>query len=74
MKTPSLKDVQDYCWFRNSPIDPEQFYDYQISVGWKVGKKPMKDWQAAIRTWERNHKQEGKQSIIQRANDRSWAN
>jgi hypothetical protein len=24
------------------------------SVDWKIGKKPMKDWKAAVRTWEGN--------------------
>ena len=32
----------------------EQFIDYYDANGWKVGKNPMKDWKASIRTWERN--------------------
>lgn len=27
------------------------FYNHNASKGWKVGKNPMKDWQAAVRTW-----------------------
>lgn len=34
--------------------EAQRFYDYQQATGWKVGNKPMKDWQAAMRTWERN--------------------
>jgi hypothetical protein len=35
-------------------LDGEQFCDYYTSKGWLVGKSPMKDWQAAVRTWKRN--------------------
>ena len=35
-------------------LDGEQFCDYYASKGWLVGKSPMKDWQAAVRTWKRN--------------------
>jgi hypothetical protein len=34
--------------------------DYYTSNGWMVGKNPMKDWKAAVRTWEQKenpHKQ-----------------
>ena len=34
-------------------IIANKFYDYYESNGWHVGKNPMKDWKAAIRTWER---------------------
>ena len=51
---PTLLEVKDYCKERNNNINPEQFIDYYMANGWKVGKSPMKDWKAAIRTWERN--------------------
>ena len=35
-------------------VDAEKFIDYYTSNGWKVGKNSMKDWKAAVRTWERN--------------------
>ena len=41
---------------RKNNIDPNQFYDFYESKNWFVGKNKMKDWQAAIRTWERNTK------------------
>ena len=53
-KKPSLEEVQEYCKERNNNINPEHFIDYYESNGWKVGKNPMKDFKAAIRTWERN--------------------
>ncbi|MBR5513247.1 MAG: hypothetical protein IKV85_04580, partial [Ruminococcus sp.] len=51
---PSVDDVLAYCRERSNQVDPQRFYDYYESNGWKVGKNPMKDWKAAVRTWERN--------------------
>lgn len=56
MKRPTVEEVAAYCKERGNNIDPEHFHDYYTSNGWKVGKAPMKDWQAAVRTWERNDK------------------
>ena len=51
---PSISDIKQYCMERNNNIDANQFYDYYESNGWKVGKNSMKDWKAAVRTWERS--------------------
>lgn len=51
---PTLDEVSDYCRERNNGVDPQHFLDYYSSNGWRVGKNPMKDWKAAVRTWERN--------------------
>ena len=51
---PSISDIKQYCMERNNNIIAEQFYDYYESNGWKVGKNSMKDWKAAVRTWERS--------------------
>lgn len=53
---PTLEEVQTYCGYMGYNINPEGFYDYYTSNGWKVGKNPMKDWQAAVRQWARNQK------------------
>lgn len=51
---PTVEEIRSYCKKRNNSVDPQRFYDYYQSNGWKVGKNPMKDWQAAIRsTWEK---------------------
>lgn len=50
---PTLEEVQAYCQERNNGVDVQRWYDYYSSNGWKVGKNPMKDWKAAVRTWER---------------------
>lgn len=51
---PTVEEVKAYCAERNNSIDAQHFVDYYTANGWKVGKNPMKDWKAAIRTWERN--------------------
>lgn len=50
---PSVEEIAEYCIERNNGIDPEEFYDHYEANGWLVGKVPMKDWKAAVRTWER---------------------
>nr|DAP01922.1 MAG TPA: Dna polymerase B [Caudoviricetes sp.] len=50
---PKLEEVEAYCRERQNGIDASKFIDYYESVGWKVGKQAMKDWKAAVRTWER---------------------
>ena len=51
---PTLEEVRAYCKERKNSVDAEHFIDYYTSNGWKVGKNTMKDWKAAVRTWERN--------------------
>ena len=51
---PTLSEIEQYCIERNNNVNAEQFFDYYESNGWKVGKNSMKDWKAAVRTWERN--------------------
>lgn len=50
---PTLEEVKEYCSERGNKVDPERWFDYYTSNGWKVGKNPMRDWKAAVRTWER---------------------
>jgi hypothetical protein len=54
---PSLDDVTSYCHERNNTVDPQRFIDFYESKGWMVGKNKMKDWKAAIRTWEQRDKE-----------------
>jgi len=51
---PSLDEVRAYCSERGNSVDPETFIDFYESKGWKVGNQSMKDWKAAVRTWERS--------------------
>ena len=50
---PTLLEVEDYCFERKNTVDASKFLDYYTSNGWKVGKNAMKDWRAAVRTWEK---------------------
>lgn len=49
---PSVEEVQAYCDERGNGMDARSFVDFYESKGWMVGKNPMKDWKAAVRTWE----------------------
>lgn len=53
---PSVDDVKEYCEQRKNGIDAEAFVDYYAQQGWKLANgNPMKDWQAAVRTWEKRN-------------------
>lgn len=51
---PEVSEILSYCSERKNGLDPQHFFDYYESNGWKIGKNPMKDWKATVRTWERN--------------------
>ena len=55
-KEPTSKDVSEYCKERSNDIDPLAFVDYYSARGWMLNGRKMRDWKAAIRTWERNSK------------------
>lgn len=60
---PSVEEVTAYCMERQNGIDPEQFVDYYTARGWDLSKgRKMKDWKAAVRTWEKNEKDSPKPS------------
>lgn len=51
---PTIAEIDAYCAERGNTIDAEEFFNFYESKGWVIGKSPMKDWKACIRTWERN--------------------
>ena len=56
---PTVDEVKTYCVERGSSVDPEKFVDFYSANGWKQGKnKPIVDWKAAVRTWERSDAQQ----------------
>jgi hypothetical protein len=58
---PTVEEVAAYCQERGNKVNPQQFVDFYASKGWIVGKSPMKDWKAAIRsTWEREERQQSR--------------
>ncbi len=51
---PNVEEVAAYCQERGNGVDASRFVDFYSSKGWMVGKTKMKDWQAAVRNWERS--------------------
>ena len=56
---PTVEEVRAYAAQRGDFLDPEAFMDYYTANGWKVGRNPMKDWKAAVRTWARKERAHG---------------
>ena len=51
---PTVEEVQAYCRERGNQVDAQRFCDFYTANGWCQGRgKPIKDWRAAVRTWER---------------------
>jgi DNA replication protein DnaD len=55
---PTIDEIWEYCRERKNNVSPEKFFDFYESKGWMVGKNKMKDWKAAVRTWEKHDKNE----------------
>jgi len=53
MKIPTREEIEAYKEEKNLElVDVDDFINYFDSVGWTVGRsKPMKDYKAAMRTW-----------------------
>lgn len=66
---PDANQVQEYCDSRNNGIDAQTFVDFYTSKGWMVGKNKMKDWKAAVRTWERNSKRSCNTAVVNSQKD-----
>ena len=64
---PTADEVRAYCAERGNRVDAQAFVDFYEAKGWKVGNAPMKDWKAAVRTWERRDA-ERKQAATSRPN------
>nr|DAW66632.1 MAG TPA: hypothetical protein [Caudoviricetes sp.] len=81
---PTVDEIRAYCAERKNNIDPQYFWDYYEARGWKAGgRSAMKDWRAAVRTWEKNnfqtsppknHGMDGDQSQQSKASEivKSW--
>ncbi len=52
---PSAEELGLYASKIGLPGEQVQaFLDHYEANGWKVGRNPMRDWQATMRTWQRN--------------------
>lgn len=54
MANPTLDQIREYVYTENLMVDPERFFDYYESQGWKLSNgNKMKDWKASCRNWHR---------------------
>lgn len=54
---PSMEEIRTYAQEIKAQSEPEGFFDYFEGREWRFnGGDRVKNWQAAFRTWERNHK------------------
>lgn len=65
---PTLDDVSAYIRERGSNVDAQRFLDFYTAKGWMVGKNPMKDWKAAVRTWEKRDFEQNKPFVYDYGN------
>lgn len=71
---PTLEEVQAYCQERGNKVNPELFVDFYSSKNWMVGKNKMKNWKAAVRTWEKNQNSQTNRSKVVGFNNFSQRN
>lgn len=55
---PDIEEVKSYCAERAAGVDAQKFIDFYSAKGWMIGKNKMKDWRAAVRTWEKTERKE----------------
>ena len=55
-RPPSLEEVSSYIQEKEYSVDAQSFVAFYDSKNWYVGKNKMKNWHAAILTWERRNK------------------
>lgn len=51
---PSFDEVKAYCTQRGNRVDARKFIDFYTAKNWMIGRNKMKNWQAAVRTWEKS--------------------
>ena len=52
-KKPTVEEIDTYCAERKNGLSGQAIYDHYEANGWMVGRVKMKDWKAAVRTWEK---------------------
>ena len=69
---PTVEEVRAYCKERGNDVDPARFCDFYTMKGWMVGSQRMKDWKAAVRTWERRDEGGDKHGSDAGHHKKSW--
>jgi len=49
---PPVEEVASYCLGRDNGVDYTKWYNFYSAKDWMIGKNKMKNWKAAVRTWE----------------------
>ena len=54
---PSREEVREYVKERKSSVDPDRFFDFYETGGWKDSKgKPVVNWKQKLISWEQREK------------------
>ena len=73
-KPESLQEVRDYIREMGYGLDPEEFWDANEQAGWKLKNgKPVQDWKARVRTFERNRKKWGHEGAYRKTDEERYA-
>jgi hypothetical protein len=67
---PPLSDVKAYCEERKNNVDYNRWYNFYQAKNWMIGKNKMKDWKAAVRTWETEATKKPPQPYVDEATGR----
>jgi hypothetical protein len=59
---PSVDEVKKFVSEKNYSVDAEAFIAFYQSKNWYIGKNKMKDWRAAVVTWEKRNREFKKQT------------
>ncbi len=60
---PTLEEVKAYCQERHNNVDPEKWHNFYAAKDWMIGKNKIKDWKAAVRTWETHSRDKPKEQL-----------
>ncbi len=70
---PQIEEVKAYCLERNNKVDYQKWFNFYEAKGWMIGKNKMRDWRAAVRTWENNtEKTEDKFDKLERLKQQAY--
>lgn len=68
---PTVEEIAAYCKEKcYYSVDPEQFFNFYESQGWKIGKNPMKKWKSAVATW--NNREKSNKSDVKKEQEHSY--
>lgn len=62
---PSIREIKEHIDAMGYYVDAEQFHAFYSSKDWMIGKNKMKNWEAALVTWNKRSLETRKGSIKQ---------